>query len=437
MSKKKKHSAGRAVRDAPLDRVHQRSEGSPLGAAFLSVDGWDILCSNGWQPVWKCPEVQMCISVFADLIGCMTLRLMRNTGQGDERVKNGLSRKLDIDPSRFMTRITFMQTVVRILMTHGNCVVFPFYKDGLLDDLRIIPPGEVSFVDDGRGAYVILWRGRELDPDEVLHFVLNPDINQPWHGLGYTIGLRDAVDGLRQGEATKNALMKSPAPSIIVKVDGLVEEFASAEGRRRLRAQYLDSSEAGEPWFIPAEQFSVEQVKPLSLTDLAIRDNLELDKRTVAGIFGIPPYMVGVGAYNKDEYRNFINTRVLAVAKIIEQELTKKLLYSEDMYFRFSNMSLYSYDLGELVSAGTQLIDHMAIRRNELRDWLSLSPDPDMHELLALEYYIPQDRLGDQKKLNPSEKEDGTAGETGTVSEDNDGGVEENERSAPARNAKM
>ena len=57
MSKKKKHSAGRAVRDAPLDRVHQRSEGSPLGAAFLSVDGWDILCSNGWQPVWKCPEV--------------------------------------------------------------------------------------------------------------------------------------------------------------------------------------------------------------------------------------------------------------------------------------------------------------------------------------------------------------------------------------------
>lgn len=426
-SRKKKHSAGRAVRDAP--------QGSPLGAAFLTVDGWNVLCGNGWQPVWKCPEVQMCIGVFADLIGCMTLRLMRNTGEGDERVKNGLSRKLDIDPSRFMTRITFMQTVVRILMTYGNCVVFPVYRDGYLDDLRILPPGEISFVDDGRGSYVILWQGRKLEPDEVLHFVLNPDMHQPWRGLGYTIGLRDAVDGLRQGEATKNALLKSPAPSLIVKVDGLVEEFASAEGRRKLRAQYLDSSDAGEPWFIPAEQFAVEQVKPLTLTDLAIRENLELDKRTVAAVFGLPPYMVGVGQFNKDEYRNFINTRVLAVAKIIEQELTKKLLYSEEMYFRFSNMSLYSYDLSELVAAGTQLVDHMSIRRNELRDWLGLSPDPEMHELLALENYLPQDRLGDQKKLNENSAEAAdSAGETGTVSEDEDGGGEENERSAE-RNA--
>ena len=407
MSKKKKHGSGRAVRDAP--------QGSPLGAAFLSVDGWDILCRNGWQPLWKCPEVQMCIGVFADLIGCMTLRLMRNTGQGDERVKNGLSRKLDIDPSRFMTRITFMQTVVRILMTFGNCVVYPTYRDGFLDDLRILEPSSVSFVNDGRGGYVILWQGRQLDPDTLLHFVLNPDVNEPWRGTGYTIGLRDAVDGLRQGEATKNALMKSPSPSIIVKVDGLVEEFSSSEGRRKLRAQYLDSSEAGEPWFIPAEQFSVEQVKPLTLTDLAIKENLELDKRTVASVFGVPPYMVGVGTYSKDEYRNFINTRVLAVAKIIEQELTKKLLYSEEMYFKFSSMSLYSYDLPELVSAGTQLVDHMAIRRNELRDWLGLSPDPEMQDLLALENYIPEARLGDQKKLNPDTEggdENGTDDET-------------------------
>ena len=390
---KKKRNPGRAVRDAPTQSMSS-------GASFLtSVEGWNILCGNGYKPVWKCPEVQMCIGVFADLIGIMTLRLMRNVNNGDERIRNALSYKMDVNPSRYMTRITFIQAIVRTLLTWGNCAVYPRYKDGLLDDLQILPGQSVSYLPDQGNGYIIQYQGRTIRPDEILHFVLNPDLDEPWRGTGYTVSLRDAVDGLRQGESTKNALMRSPAPSIIVKVDGLIEEFSSTEGRRKLRAQYLDSSEKGEPWFIPSEAFSVEQVKPLSITDLAIKDNLELDKRSVAAIFGIPPFMVGVGQFNKDEYRNFVNTRVLAVAKIIEQELTKKLLYSEEMYFRFSNMSLYSYDLPELVSSGTLLVDHMAIRRNELRDWLGLSPDPEMKDLLALENYVPQNRLGDQKKL--------------------------------------
>ena len=390
---KKKRNPGRAVRDAPTQSMSS-------GASFLtSVEGWNILCGNGYKPVWKCPEVQMCIGVFADLIGIMTLRLMRNVNNGDERIRNALSYKMDVNPSRYMTRITFIQAIVRTLLTWGNCAVYPRYKDGLLDDLQILPGQSVSYLPDQGNGYIIQYQGKAIQPDEVLHFVLNPDLDEPWRGTGYTVSLRDAVDGLRQGESTKNALMRSPAPSIIVKVDGLIEEFSSTEGRRKLRAQYLDSSEKGEPWFIPSEAFSVEQVKPLSITDLAIKDNLELDKRSVAAIFGIPPFMVGVGQFNKDEYRNFVNTRVLAVAKIIEQELTKKLLYSEEMYFRFSNMSLYSYDLPELVSSGTLLVDHMAIRRNELRDWLGLSPDPEMQDLLALENYVPQNRLGDQKKL--------------------------------------
>lgn len=390
---KKKRNPGRAVRDAPTQSMSS-------GASFLtSVEGWNILCGNGYKPVWKCPEVQMCIGVFADLIGIMTLRLMRNVNNGDERIRNALSYKMDVNPSRYMTRITFIQAIVRTLLTWGNCAVYPRYKDGLLDDLQILPGQSVSYLPDQKSGYIIQYQGKAIRPDEILHFVLNPDLDEPWRGTGYTVSLRDAVDGLRQGESTKNALMRSPAPSIIVKVDGLIEEFSSTEGRRKLRAQYLDSSEKGEPWFIPSEAFSVEQVKPLSITDLAIKDNLELDKRSVAAIFGIPPFMVGVGQFNKDEYRNFVNTRVLAVAKIIEQELTKKLLYSEEMYFRFSNMSLYSYDLPELVSSGTMLVDHMAIRRNELRDWLGLSPDPEMQDLLALENYIPQNRLGDQKKL--------------------------------------
>jgi HK97 family phage portal protein len=194
--------------------------------------------------------------------------------------------------------------------------------------------------------------------------------------------------------------MESPAPSIIVKVDGLTEEFASLEGRKKLAAQYLDSSENGQPWFIPADLFDVQQVKPLTLNDLALAKNLEIDKRTVAGIFTMPPFLVGVGSFDKDEYNNFIGSQILSKAKVIEQELTRKLLYSPDLYWRFNPRSLYSYSLTEIIQAGSAMVDRMAMRRNEWRDWIGMSPDEDMEELLALENYIPANKLGQQKKLN-------------------------------------
>ena len=68
-------------------------------------------------------------------------------------------------------------------------------------------------------------------------------------------------------------------PSIIVKVDAMTKEFASADGRSKLLKQYIETNEAGEPWMIPADGFDVTTVTPLSLTDIALPDSVKLDKR--------------------------------------------------------------------------------------------------------------------------------------------------------------
>ena len=197
--------------------------------------------------------------------------------------------------------------------------------------------------------------------------------------------------------------MESPAPSLVVKIESNAEELASPEGQQTLADRYLSNSRNGKPWMIPAELMDVQQVKPLTLNDLAISTNIELDKRTVAGLFGVPPFLVGVGNYSADEYNNFISSRIMPLAKGIEQELTRKLLISPNWYIRFNYRSLYSYSIDQIVAAGSAMVDRMAMTRNEWRDWAGIAPRRDMEELLALENYIPADRLGDQKKLKGGE----------------------------------
>lgn len=390
MSKRK----GPNRRDAPKEKSYQ-------GAWLCSPDAYRILCGEGYRKLSDCPEVVMGVNAYADMISNMSLHLMQNTELGDVRVKNELSRKLDINPCRNMTRKGWMYNIVHTLLLEGdgNQFLYPEYRNGYLENLFPLKPSACSIVDDPDGSYRIRYGDKMLSPDEVVHFVLNPDPDRPHVGKGFRVLLQDASRALRQANATKKSLMESPVPSLIVKVDGLTDEYSSKSGRKMLLDEFIDSSDNGKPWLIPAEAFSIEQVKPLTLNDLAIAKSVELDKRVIAGVLGVPPYYMGVGEYKKNEINGFISTKVRGVCEVIQQTLTQQLLYSPDLYWRFNIRSHYAYDLDEIISAGAEMVDRMAMRRNEWRDWIGFSPDPDMEELLALENYIPADRLGDQKKL--------------------------------------
>ncbi len=391
MSKKKRS------RPAPRAEPVRRS------IAFAGADLWESIECRGYVSLAQNPEICTAVDTIARLIESMTIHLMENTEAGDVRVKNELSRKVDISPNNNMTRAAFIHWIVKTLMLegNGNAVVWPETRRGILRDLKPVPPAFTAFVPDGMWDYRVVIAGQEYDPDDVLHFVLNPGSYYPWKGEGYRVALTDVANNLKQAAATEKGFMSSNwKPSIIVKVDALTDEFASTEGRRKLLREYIDTAQAGEPWMIPSEQFSVEQVRPLTLSDLALADFVQLDKRTVAAILGVPPFVLGIGDFQRDAWNNFINSTIMPIAKSIEQEMTKKLLYDPAWFFRFNPWSLYNYSITEMVSAGAEMVDRMALRRNEWRSWVNMPPDPDMNDLLALENYVPADKLGDQNKLN-------------------------------------
>lgn len=355
-------------------RATTRAEPRPQSLAWVcSSDAWESLACKGYTSLSQNPEICAAVDTIAKLIASMTIHLMENTNDGDIRIKNELSRKIDINPNDNMTRSTFIHWVVKnlILEGNGNVVVYPDTRRGILRDLIPIPPALTAFVPNGLWDYQVMIDGREYDPNDVLHFVLNPGSFYPWKGEGYRVALADVANNLRQAAKTEKGFMESKwKPSLIVKVDALTEEFASPDGRKKLLDSYINTNSAGEPWLIPAEQFSVEQVKPLTLSDLALSDMVTLDKRTVASILGVPPFVLGIGDFHRDAWNNFINSTIMPMARVIEQEMTKKLLYNPDWFFRFNSRSLYNYDLKDTAAVADDQFVRGIMTGNEVRDWI-------------------------------------------------------------------
>lgn len=143
MSRQSKRA--RRSRDAP--KVQRRS----AAVAICPDDSWRVLIADGYRPLSQCPEVMMCVNVYAELIASMTIHLMENGEHGDVRVKDELSRMVDITPNPLMTHQSFMEAVVRTLMTEGNQVTLPVFAGGLLMRLDPVPPSRVAFVPEGQG----------------------------------------------------------------------------------------------------------------------------------------------------------------------------------------------------------------------------------------------------------------------------------------------
>ena len=371
---------------------------------YTDAANYDDLTCSGYVTLAQSPEVVTAVNTIARLIGSMTIYLMRNLPDGgDARVISDLSRAVDIEPNRYMNRSNFIQWIVRTLYLegHGNSVVRPKTVNGYLDQLIPIPACYTAFIPVGLwDGYRIAINGMEFDPRDLLHFSMNPGSYYPWLGDGYTLSLTDVANTLKQAAATEKGFMQSKwKPSLIVKVDGLADEFSSKTGRKKLLEDYVEGAEAGEPWLIPAEAFDVKDVKPLSLSDLALADFVELDKKTVARILGVPAFVLGVGEFHRDEWNSFIQTTIMPLCQIIEQELTRKLLSEPDLHFKFNARSLYSYDLKDLARVAEDLYIRGVMTGNEVRDWVGLDPVDGLDDLVILENFIPRGMIGEQSKL--------------------------------------
>lgn len=386
INKKKK----RRTRDAPDYAALWFSENESLAPGYVRLANQS--------------DVLQCVDKIADPVSNMTIKLMENGENGDYRIRDELSKMIDVSPCRYMNRKNFIYRIASDLCRFGNAVAVPEYAETYLRNLELLPAEQCAYrLKPDKSSYYISCGGKTYDAETVLHFVMIPDDSEPWRGVGYAPLIKETVNGLMQANATKQGFLKSKwKPSLIISINSDVAELMQSDERKKILDSYASETDRGEPWLIPAGELDIKTIQPLTLNDLAIQDSITLDKKVLSTAIGVPPFMVGVGDFNKEQYNNFVATKIMSIAHIIEQELTKKLLLSPKRYFVFSPKSLMQYSLSEQVGYVKEMVAGGMLCRNEGRVEMGYTPvdNEGMNDYIVLENYVPVDRVGDQKKLN-------------------------------------
>lgn len=382
-------------------RKKERAAASSLGVWILNSDN---RLPSGYHRLLDSPEVCACINRIAAIISSATIYLMENSRKGDVRVRDDLARFVDVDPWPGMaTRQSWMNWIVTQLLGEGDGEAFVLPRTAGGRFTALVPMPGASSVENPSGGYTVQWRGRTYAPDEVLHFRLYTDPDKPWKGRGVRLQALRLADSLATTSQLKD-MLNSPdyKPPLIIGVNA-DNAFSDSAKRQSFIDQYLTDSRDGKPWILPADLLKVEQLKPMSLTDLAIKDTVELDKTTVAAIFGVPGFTLGLGGFNNEQHNYAVRTVYVPICQGIEQELTLKMLDSPRRYFKISRRRLYAYDFKSLIDMDLAMADRGYMTGDEVREDADRDP-AGLTKFRVLENYVNDYMLDKQKKLVQDDK---------------------------------
>ena len=358
-----------------------------------------------------------CMKVLSEAIGKLPLKLLKHTDKNgiETARKHPIYHVLHDRPNPYMTSSTFWSTVEYNRNHYGNA--FVWIRDaGKNMTLWILPSEQVEvWYDDAKvlaeqpDIYYIYSAGGkryQFGSEEILHFKSSNTLDG-LIGVSVQDQLNSTIGGAVKSQKMINKMYGSGfTAKAVLNYTGSLND-ANVQELVRMTEAYAKGELSDN---------GIENIIPIplgfNLTPLNVKlaDNqfIEVKQYTslqIASAFGIKPYQIG--DYTKSSYASaeaqqlsFYVDTLLYIVKQYEEELTYKLLSSEDIekgyHFKFNVSVILRADLATQINTLSTGVSNFIYTPNEARAMLDLESKPGGDRLLGNGASIPVELTGTQ-----------------------------------------
>lgn len=384
---------GRGVKNASLENPETplSAEGTWLSDLFGGDTAAGIAVSEA--TAMKLSTVWACVRVVAETLGSLPLNVYQRQDNGGKKLAydHPLQRSLHDTPNEFQTSMVFREQLQAHVMTWGNAYA-AIERNGAGDAVGLVPmlPDRTTrkVNQSGRGIYETQTAGGafRLPADDVIHLPgLTFDgvtgysvIAHHRETLALAVATREYGSRFFKNDARPGVIVSHPGRLTKQAQENLVnsvEEKTKGLGNKH-STLYLEEGVKVTEVGIPPEDAQFLQTRDFQRTE-------------IAGIFRVPPHMVGDLAratFSNIEHQSidFVRNTMRPWCVRWEQEFNRKLFEPGDRHFvEFNLDGLLRGDIKSRYEAYTKAIQNGVMSRNEVRRLENLEPYDGGDEMLV------------------------------------------------------
>jgi len=348
--------------------------------------------------------VYAAIRVISETIAQLPLNYYKTTDNGREKYKaSPLFTLVNSEPNALMSKYTFFETFVNILLVYGNAYAFiERGKRGVPVGLKIIHPDNVKaeIIADNL-VYSVKGIKGNISASDMLHV-----LDMSFDGITGQSRISKAKDNIGLGIAAQKygkEFFESGA-----KISGVLMHPATigSDALQTLRESWRKTFHTGvggqfETTILEeGMQYKPIQLRPDEAQFLATRRFSILE---ISRIFRVPPHKLGDlerSTFSNIEHQSieFLTDTINPIAIKIEQELNRKLIFENEKgrsYFEHNTNALLRGDAKSRAEYYAKLFSIGAITQNEIRARENMNNLSDADKL-----YVPMNMINTKKAAN-------------------------------------